>query len=114
MPAEPEEQEVELSEGMPVKNEAGDVLGKLAGLLVADDDQDDAEFVLVNDGTVERLIPYDAIIGVGDGNLLLDVPALAMAKFPKMRPDIEPTDAEIDLSYAVFDEHAEYEEDTDE
>lgn len=100
-----EEEEVELNEGMPVRNEEGEELGSLSGMLIAEDEEE-AEFVLVTLGTADRLVPYEAVVGVADGALLLDVPAKAMELFPAMRAEMEPTDDEIDLAYQVYDEHA--------
>lgn len=108
-----DEEEVELSEGMPINSEDGQSLGKLASLLVAEDD-DEAEFLIVNAGGADRLVPMDAVLGVDDGALVLDVPTDAMAKFPRIRQDAEPTDAEIELAYRVYEENAQYEPDEDE
>ena len=106
------EEEVELSEGMPVATEDGEPLGKLAGLLVGEEDEE-AEFLLLTHNGADRLVPFDAVLGVGDGNLILDVPLVALDKFPKMRADAEPTDDEIELAYRVYEENAAYEEDTE-
>lgn len=106
----PDEEEVDLREGMPVSNEAGEKLGTLAALLVADDEED-AEFLLLKAGDADRLIPFEAVLGVGDGDLILDVPADALGHFPKIAPDQDPTDEQMDKAYEVFDENAEYEAD---
>ncbi len=105
------EEEVELQEGMPVSNEDGEALGTLAGMLVEEDEDEEeaeAEFVIVSHGGADRLVPYEAILGVGDGSLLLNVPAKAMDKFPKLRADTNPTEAETELAYHVYDENALY------
>lgn len=105
-----EAEEVYLREGMPVSNEAGEALGSLAALLVAEDEEE-AEFLLVaNDGT-DRLVPFEAVLGVGDDQLILDVPHKALGEFPVIRSGVEPTDDEMELAYHVYDEHAQYESD---
>lgn len=106
----PEDEEVDLREGMPVTNEAGETLGSLAALLVAEDEEE-AEFLLLKTGTEDRLIPFEAVLGVGDGDLILDVPLAALVQFPAIKPDEEPTEAQMEKAYDVFDEHAEYEPD---
>jgi hypothetical protein len=106
----PEEEDVDLREGMPVTNEAGESLGTLAALLVADDEEE-AEFLLLKAGSADRLVPFEAVLGVGDGDLILDVPLAAVEKFPAIKTDAEPTEAEMDRAYDVFDENAEYEPD---
>ena len=105
-----EEEEVDLHEGMPVTNEAGESLGTLAALLVAEDEEE-AEFLLLKTKDTDRLVPFEAVLGVGDGDLILDVPMAALEKFPRIRQDVEPTEAEMELAYTVFDENAEYEPD---
>ncbi|MFA5862059.1 MAG: PRC-barrel domain-containing protein [Candidatus Thermoplasmatota archaeon] len=99
------EEEVSLSEGMPIENEEGIALGKLSALLV-EEDAEEAEFFLLESQGVERLLPFEAILGVGDGMLIVDVPAANVQRFPPMRPEIEPTEAEMELAYEVFDEGA--------
>lgn len=105
MPQHEEEDEIELNEGMPVRNEEGEDLGTLAGML-QEEDEEEAEFVVVTVAGAERLIPAEAILGVGDGALVLDLPTSAMPKFPKVRGEGEISDAEIDLAYKMYDEHA--------
>lgn len=100
-------EEVDLQQGMPVGNEAGEALGKLSALLVGDEDED-AEFLVLERGGSEHLVPFEAVLGVGDGTLLLDVPASAVEKFPRVQGDADPSDADIEKAYAVYDEHAEY------
>lgn len=100
-----EEEEVSLTEGMPVENDEGVALGKLSALLV-EEDEEEAEFFLLEAQGVERLVPFEAILGVGDGSLVIDVPAGNIGRFPRMRPDTEPTEAEMQLAYEVYDEGA--------
>ena len=109
-----DEEEVDLREGMPVANEEGASLGKLAALLVAEEEEE-AEFLLVQHQGTERLVPFEAVLGVGDGNLVLDVPsAEVLAQFPKIRDGAEPTEDEMELSYQVYDENAAYGGDAEE
>jgi hypothetical protein len=108
-----EDEEVELKEGMPVENEAGEALGKLGGLLVAEDEEEAEFLVLAADGA-ERLIPFEAVLGVGDGNLVLDTPRAALVKYPKMKGGADPTEAEMELAYTVYDEHAQHADDDEE
>lgn len=105
--------EVDLKEGMPIANEDGERLGTLAALLVADDEED-AEFFLVRDGANEHLVPFDAVLGVGEGDLVVDVPKEALSRYPKIKSGVEPTDAEIDLAYDVYEDTASYESADDE
>ena len=107
---ENEAEEVDLREGMPVSNEAGDKLGTLAALLVAEDEEE-AEFLLLRVGTDDRLVPFDAVLGVGDGDLIVDVPRDAVGKYPRIKTDVEPTEAEMASAYDVYDDTAEYESD---
>lgn len=97
--------EVPLSEGMPVENEEGAALGKLSALLVEEEDED-AEFLLLGANGADHLVPFEAIRGVDDGTLILDVPAANVSRFPKLKADAEPTQAEMDLAYEVYDEGA--------
>ena len=109
-----EGEEVDLHEGMPVATEEGADLGKLAALLVAEDEEE-AEFIVIAHGGKEHLVPFEAVLGVGDGNLVLDVPSpQVLAKFPAIRPNADPSDAEMELAYQVYDEHAAYGEDEEE
>lgn len=111
---EPEGDEVDLHEGMPVATEEGAVLGKLAALLVGEDDEE-AEFLLIEQAGDERLVPFEAVLGVGDGNLVLDIPSVEVfGKFPKIRPQAEPTEDEMELAYDVYDEHAAYADEEEE
>lgn len=105
--------DVPLSEGMPVVNGRGEKLGVLAALLVEEEDED-AEFLLLGAGGKERLVPFEAILGVEDGSLVLDVPAASVGLFPALAPEAEPTQAQMDLSYEVFDEGASEDEEEDE
>lgn len=109
-----EAEEVELKEGMPVRNDTGDELGALAGMLIAEDEEE-AEFIIVTTSdSVDRLVPFEAVLGVADGAILLDMPAPAMTQFPKVRADADPTEDEIGLAYHVYDEHAMMGPDSDE
>lgn len=100
-----DEDEVALDEGMPVTNPDGADLGTLGALLV-EEEEEEAEFILLRTGDVERLVPFEAVLGVGDGSLVLDVPAENVTRFPVMREGAEPTGAEMELAYRVFDEGA--------
>lgn len=102
-----DEDEVELREGMPVANEAGDKLGVLAALLIAEDEEE-AEFLILKAGESERLVPFEAVLGVGDGELVLDVPTGVVGQYPAVSANEEPTDEQMELSYKVYDETAEY------
>lgn len=104
-----DEDEVELREGMPVANEAGDKLGVLAALLIAEDEEE-AEFLILKAGDDERLVPFEAVLGVGDGELVLDVPANVVTQYPAVTADQEPSDEQMELAYKVYDETAEYAE----
>ena len=99
---------------MPVATEEGASLGKLSALLVAEEEEE-AEFILIEHNGAERLVPFEAVLGVGDGSLVLDVPTPEiLAKFPRIRDQADPTDAEMELAYKVFDEHAAYADEGDE
>ena len=100
-----EEGEVALDEGMPVTNPGGDDLGTLGALLI-EEEEEEAEFIVLRTGDVERLVPFEAVLGVGDGNLVLDVPLENVTRFPVIREGAEPTSAEMELAYRVFDEGA--------
>lgn len=100
-----EDEGVELEEGMPVVDPEGKELGRLGALLV-EEDADEAEFLLLKAGNADRLVPFDAVLGVGDGSLVLDVPPDTVARYPQIRADTDPTDAEMEMSYHVFEEHA--------
>lgn len=108
-----DEEDVELREGMQVNSEDGQSLGTLASLLV-DEEEEQPEFLLVKAAGVDRLIPMEAVLGVGDGALVLDVPATAMGEFPRLADEAGPTSDEIELAYRVYEEHAQYEADEDE
>ena len=107
-----DEEEVDLHEGMKVSNEQGDELGTLSALLI-EDDEEDAEFFLLKAGADphERLIPFDAVLGVGDGALIIDVTREVLARYPAVKSGGEPTDADIERAYDVYDETATYEDD---
>jgi len=104
--------EVPLSEGMPVENEDGIALGRLSALLV-EEDEEQAEFFLLDAKGTERLVPFEAILGVGDGVLIVDIPAENVDRFPKLAKDAEPTDDEMQLAYDVFDSGASDSDDSD-
>lgn len=109
-----EGEEVELSEGMPVSNEDGESLGKLAGMLIAEGEEE-AEFIIVTTSdSVDRLVPFEAVLGVADGAILVDMPGKAMTQFPKVSPEADPTEDEIEFAYHVYDEHAMLGPDSDE
>jgi hypothetical protein len=97
--------EVPIAEGMPVENADGEPLGKLGALLI-EEGEEDAEFLVLATAAGDRLVPFEAVLGVGDGNLVLDVPADAVARFPKLRPDADPTEEEMQAAYDVYDEGA--------
>jgi len=102
---EDEMEDVPLEEGMPVENADGEKLGELGALLV-EEDEDEAEFLILKAKGVDRLVPFAAVLGVGDGSLVLDVPAANVDRFPALRADVEPTEAEMDSAYEVFDSGA--------
>lgn len=100
-----EEEEIPLQEGMPVVNPDGEELGQLGALLV-EEDADEAEFLILKAGGFDRLLPFDAVLGVGDGSLVLDVPGESVALYPALRAEEDPTEAQMQASYDVFEEHA--------
>jgi hypothetical protein len=100
-----DDEEVALAEGMPAASPDGEPLGKLSALLI-EEEEEDAEFLLLQAGDADRLIPFEAVLGVDEGTLILNVPAANVARFPKLRPDAEPTAEEMQLAYDVFDEGA--------
>jgi len=102
--------EVALDEGMPVTNPEGEDLGTLGALLI-EEEEEEAEFIILRTGDQERLVPFEAVLGVGDGSLVLDVPAANVERFPVLREGAEPTSAEMELAYKVFDEGASDDED---
>lgn len=100
-----DDEEVQLAEGMPVENADGEKLGTLGALLI-EEGEEDAEFLVLRAGDADRLVPFEAVMGVGDGALVLDVPAAALARFPEVRADADPTEDEMQRAYEVFDEGA--------
>lgn len=104
-----DEEQVELKEGMQVSNEDGEELGTLSALLVEDDDED-AEFFLLKAGAKEHLIPFEAVLGVGDGALVVDITQDVLGQYPVVKPGSEPSDADIEKAYDVYDETAQYAE----
>jgi sporulation protein YlmC with PRC-barrel domain len=102
-----DENEVELHEGMQVSNEDGEELGTLSALLV-EDDEEDAEFFLLKAGATEHLVPFDAVLGIGDGALVVDVTKDVLARYPVVTPGTEPSEADIEKAYDVFDETSNY------
>lgn len=105
-----EEEEVDLREGMQVSNEDGEELGTLSALLV-EDEEEEAEFFLLKSGNDERLIPFEAVLGVGDGALVVDVTRDVLPRYPLVKPGAEPTDADVERAYDVYDETGSYVED---
>ena len=104
-----DEEEVDLREGMKIANEDGEELGTLAALLVEEGDEE-AEFFLLKAGNDERLIPFDAVLGVGDGALLIDVTRDVLGRYPVVKPGSEPTDADVEKAYDVYEETGSYED----
>ena len=102
-----EEEEVDLHEGMPISNEEGEDLGTLSALLV-EDEEEDAEFFLVKLGNEERLLPFDAVLGVGDGQLIVDATLDGLARYPLVKAGTEPSDDDIEKAYDVYEETAQY------
>lgn len=102
-----DDEEIELQEGMPVANEAGDSLGKLSALLIPNEEEE-AEFLLLDAQGRERLVPFEAVLGVGDGNLILDVPTAALERYPVIAEGAEPSNTDAETAYRVYDETAEY------
>lgn len=105
-----EEEEVDLREGMPIADEEGAPLGTLAALLV-EDDEEEAEFFLIKTGADERLVPFDAVLGVADGALVVDVTTDVLDRYPLVKPGSEPSDGDIERAYDVYDETGSYVED---
>lgn len=105
-----DQEEVDLREGMPVASEDGDELGTLAALLVEEDDEE-AEFFLLKNGNDERLIPFEAVLGVGDGALVVDVTPAVLPRYPPIKSGAEPTDDDVERAYDVYDETGSYVED---
>lgn len=105
-----DEEEVDLHEGMKVSSEEGEELGTLAALLI-EDDEEDAEFLLLRSGAEERLIPFEAVLGVGDGALIMDVTKESLARYPIVKSGSDPTDADVERAYEVYEATAQYEED---
>lgn len=108
-----DEEDAPLAEGMPVINPNGEALGKLAALLL-EEGEEEAEFMLIESGGVERLVPYEAVMGIDEGELVIAVPAQNVARFPKIGPDQDPTEDLMQQAYDVFDEGAADFEDEDE
>lgn len=102
-------EEVDLHEGMQVSNEDGEELGTLSALLL-EEDEEDAEFFLLKtgEGADERLIPFEAVLGVGDGALVIDVTSDVLDRYPAVKPGAEPSEEDIDRAYDVYDETAQY------
>lgn len=100
-------EEVDLHEGMQVSNEAGEELGTLSALLL-EEDEEDAEFFLLKTGQDERLIPFEAVLGVGDGSLVIDVLQAVLDRYPMVKPGSEPSEEDIERAYDVYDETAQY------
>lgn len=98
-----EEEDVELAPGMPVRNEKGEELGTLAGLLI-EEEEEGPEFLVLTAAGKERLVPFEAARRVDDGALVVDVPVDVVANFPTVREEEDPTDAEVELAYQVYDQ----------
>lgn len=102
-----EGEEIDLREGMSVASEEGDELGTLAALLI-EEEEEDAEFLLLKTATGERLIPFEAVLGVGDGALVLDVTKDTLARYPLVPSGKEPSDDDVERAYEVYEETAQY------
>lgn len=100
-------EEVDLREGMQVASEDGEALGTLSALLV-EEDEEEAEFIIIKAGAEEHLVPFDAVLGVGDGALILDVTKDVLPRYPAVKPGAEPSDADVEKAYDVYDETAQY------
>lgn len=98
---------VDLHEGMKVSNEAGDELGTLSALLIPEDEEE-AEFLILKGGNAERLVPFEAVLGVGDGVLILDASREALTRYPAVGSNADPTDEDCEKAYDVYDETGEY------
>lgn len=108
------DEEVALDEGMPVTNEEGVALGTLGALLIDEgDEEENPEFLLLRVGNVDRLVPFEAVLGVGDGSLVLDVPAENVDRFPHLKEGADPTADEMELAYKIYDEGSTASEDDD-
>ena len=104
---------VDLHEGMPVTNEDGEALGKLSALLIPeaeDGEEEEAEFLIVKAGADERLVPFEAVLGVGDGELILDATLDVMPRYPKVSSNEDPSDEACEKAYEVYEETAQYAE----
>lgn len=99
--------EVDLKEGMGVSNEDGDELGTLSALLI-EEDEDEAEFLLLKTPKGERLVPFNAVVGVGDDSLILDVPMEVLDRYPLVAAGGEPTDDDIDRAHEIYEETGSY------
>ena len=89
-----------LNAGMPVVGADGTGLGTLQSVLV-DEETEEAGFIVVNAKDVDRLVPFEAVLDVEDGNVILDIPADTLHQLPEMKDDRDPTDAEIELAYRL-------------
>lgn len=105
--------EIDLKEGMGVSNEDGDELGTLSALLI-EEEEEEAEFLILKTATGERLVPFDAVLGVGDGSLILDVPKDVLERYPVVKAGAEPSDDDIDRAHELYEETASYTDDDEE
>lgn len=94
--------EVDLHEGMPIQTEEGDDLGTLAALLIPEEEEE-AEFLLLRRASGDYLVPFEAIAGVGDGAIIMDLPADVIERFPRLAPDQEPTEQQVEAAYDLYD-----------
>lgn len=99
---EDDDVEVDLHEGMPIQTEEGEELGTLAALLIPEEEEE-AEFLLLRGAGGDFLVPFEAIVGVGDGAIIMGLPKDAIAKFPRLAPDQEPTEAQVEAAYDLYD-----------
>lgn len=99
---------LDIEEGMPVQSEDGDDLGTLASVLVDDETEEVAFFTLATPEG-EALVPFEAVLGIEEGRLVLDATPDQIEDLPRVVPHRDPTDAEIDLAYRIlgFDVEAE-------
>lgn len=102
-----DDEEIDLHEGMPVSNEDGQKLGTLGALLIPEDEEE-AEFLILKASEQDRLVPFEAVLGVGDGSLILDAPGDAIEQYPVIAPGQDPTDDDVERAYEVYDDTAEY------
>lgn len=112
MAHEPDEdgEEIALDEGMPVDSGDGDELGTLVSVLV-DEETDEAGFLIVGAGGRQKLVPFEAVMDVEEGRLVVDVEPDEFDRLPTASAERDPTEAEMALAYRVLGMTGEDDED---